>query len=170
MRVKDIRRVESEIDNELEFIQSRLRNKPKYSTSSQARDAGTSLTKSFLEKYGKLIDAKFELRRLIANFNKTAGINDRTARIAQLEMTKETIDNCLVNYGDVDTYRNYGSDTVKYQAGISELAVDEYRAQSRRLKRLIQSLKDSCNGINAQGTVEVSDDTMELLKESGFID
>ena len=170
MKIKTLRRIEIELDNELVFISRRLRRENNQATKELAELAGVSVVQSSKSAFSKLVKAKFEIRNLVAEFNIVKGINAKTAKIAELEALGAFVEEHLIKLGKVKTTRNYGSDTYEYAIGISDEVEDNLRAEVRRLSRQVQSLKDSCNGINSQGDIQVSDSLLSVFKAYSLVD
>jgi hypothetical protein len=168
LKVKEARRIEAEIDNEISYAQESS-NYLEHSTVVSAQVAGAKSWDDQQEKLAALVAAKFTIRTAINTFNYVNGLNDQMAVIAELEMHKAH----LSEYSSrgVRTNHSYSSgnkDT--YREGLSTAKVDAIRAETRVLSRKIASLKDSCNGINSQGTLDFGNGFLTMLKVFGFID
>ncbi|MGL4993674.1 MAG: hypothetical protein ACRC6R_06060, partial [Bacteroidales bacterium] len=65
----------------------------------------------------------------------------------------------------------YGATHKYYNTeGVSEDFIEEMRAESRRVLRKVQALKDSCAGTNASGTGTLSEELENTLRKLGMID
>lgn len=172
MPVKDVSRVESEIDNEIEFIKDRLGMQLRVTqgTRQDAYKAAEVAISAAVEKMDKLLVAKFALRDLKAAFNIENGINERTLRIAMLTEQKQFMEQNMSRVGDVSTTTSYQDSKVRYVPGVSNESQDKVRADVRNLTRQIQRVKDSCAGINGNGKVELPEMVSNILVEFGFID
>ena len=170
MKIKTIRRIETEIDNELQFLSSRMGRDNNQSTKEAAEIAGVEVVTHALKAYTRLIGAKFEIRNLIAEFNSGKGINAKTSLIAQLESEKDFLENSALRVGRARATRSYGTDAAEYCIGIPDSFEDEIRALIRGATRKIQTLKDSCNGINSQGDIEISDSLLSVFTDYSLVD
>jgi cell division protein FtsB len=170
--IKELSRIEAELDSELQFVEGRLAGnlRKNQSTVSAATTAALTAIKSALDKQELLLNLKFDLRNIKATFNIEKGINDRTIKIAKLVARKEFLERRITVLGDVEVIEAYGNHKDTYRPGITEETQDTYRAEVRNLSRQIQRLKDSCNGINSQGGIELTAETVDNLTKLGLID
>ena len=169
MKIKDLRRLETELDAEVQYTSLSPRDKKEYSSLQDAQEAGASALNFALTKIRALNEVKYDIRETVRIFNETKGINAKTLKIAQLEAELSLLES-VQNMSSPRSYSPYGSTKIEYQAGIDADTVDQHRIQARRVRREIQSLKDSCNGINSSGTAELSEKSMGILKKYGMID
>ena len=173
VNIKLLRRAETEIQNELAHVSSRLNNTrhEREPTQESATTAGEISCNSFLKRYTELMTAKFDIRAAVGKFNEAEGINGKTTKIAMLEGLLSAYEKAE-GYGRVSRNSGYGSTEVTYTPGVSDEVVDSYRTEVRRIRREIQSLKDSCNGVNASKDASsyVDVNLIEFLKSNKFID
>lgn len=170
--IKELSRIEAEIDSEILFVEARQRGQmaKKQGSAQAARDTALAAIKAGLGKRNALVKAKFAIRSIKQVFNAEKGINDKTREIAALELERQFLDT-IHQYDDVQAYEGYGQrPKTEYLPGISLKTQDEYRAKSRVIARQIQRLKDSCQGINNQGIIELDEATYSTLVTSGLID
>lgn len=170
MKIKTLRRIETELDNELLFISRRLQRENNQATKEAAFNAGEASATSAIKKHNRLLGAKFAIRALVSQFNIEKGINDKTAQIAVSEALKTFLENQILSIGQPRYSRNYHSETYEYTVGISDEYEDKIRAEIKSITRKIQSLKDSCNGINAQGDIEISPELMQVFLDYSLVD
>lgn len=170
--IKDIRRIEQEVDDEIVYVQHGMHEirSEHHASLNAAKAAGEAGVREVLAKFDELVNLRFTIRDIVAKFNEENGINERTAKIAKLEQRKEFVDNSVAGFGRPGTTRNYSTDKVVYTAGLAPTVVDEFRAESRNIKRQIQRLKDSCNGINSNSRFELDPEVVGLFTKYGFID
>lgn len=170
--IKELTRIETVIDEEISFVESRLRNElrdSKQASVSAATEYAGKVIDSTVTKRSALLAAKFAIRAIKQVFNTEKGINDKTRKIAELQAQKDFVDKLAIQ--DVaKEVTNYTTKTVKYRPGITLETQDKFRAESRSLQRQIQRLKDSCQGINNQGTIELDSETRSTLLASGIVD
>ena len=168
--VKNLRRAETEIDNELnELLHSDLPSDEP--TKHKAEESG----KDFLEQTFNLLDeltsAKFEIRSLISTFNEATNINMRCNKIAEIELRKANLENLVSSIGNCSE-SGYGFSSerkTKYRVGLSQEDRTKTRSTIRGYKREIQKLKDTCAWINANGTVDISDKLLDILEKYSII-
>lgn len=170
--IKDLRRIESEIESEIQYVSNsvQLVRAEQQATKTDAEKYALGELPKLSAKMNVLIETKFKIRAFIADFNKTNGINERTAKIAELEEKSTFIENRLVSFGRAGTTRDYNTDKVKYTPGVTTDFVDERRAEVRAIKRQIQRLKDSCNGINSNSRTEIPQDLLDVFKQYKLVD
>lgn len=171
--IKVLRRAESELDNELKYVQNRLssaRNQ-RQASASAATATGTMACNEFIIRHGQLLEAKFDIRKAVGQFNQDKDINLKTGKIAALEAQLNALDTAM-GFGSVSECSSYGATKLEYRPGIDAEYVDKLRSDSRSLKRQVQRLKDSCNGINSSEDASpyIGDKTLEFLKSNNFID
>lgn len=169
MKVKTAQRTLTVIDQEIQRIHNR------------ATDTDTTLgirsdaAKAFREQYkqnisilGKLLDAKYEIRQAIAQFNIDKGINEKTAEIAKLTELNAFIS--LENTHRVREVSRWSANTTpRYYVGKDNALEDETLADQRKIQRYVAQLKDSCSGINSQGSITIKESTREFLDSLGLI-
>jgi hypothetical protein len=165
MRIKDARRIETEIDNELDYTEVQ---KASVSTKVMAEKIGVESWAEVQDKKFELIAAKFDIRNTIAVFNQEAGINTRTAKLAELEAIKASLQNYSSN--EVRTSTGFGEQIQTFRTGLSKTAIDAVRAEIRVIVRQIAKLKDTCSGINSNGTLTLKAKTVKTLTKYGLID
>lgn len=169
--IKELSRIETEIDKEIQFAM--LRHQGIMRKDCASRDEALRVAKESIEvssnKVHKLLDAKFAIRGIKQAFNVEKGINDKTLHIALLTQEQEFVDT-YAKHGDVSSDRSYSSNSVTFTPGISAESQDKLRAESRNIQRQIQRLKDSCQGINNQGSVELDEASYQVLVDAGLID
>ena len=163
MKIKDLRRAETQIDEEIDYSVRMLRSSNEYGKLHQAEDAGAELAEHYLDKVGELTEAKYTIRALVSAFNEEYGINERCIKIAKAQAKLDVINTIIAELSSPRTQRIYNSDVIRYSVGLSEQAIDFHRATARGIIREIQSLKDSCNGINSQQTVMVPPTLLAVL-------
>lgn len=170
--IKDIRRIETEVDEEIHYVTNGIHNirQEHQQLRIDAFAVGEKGVRASLAKFEELVDTRFAIRGIVAKFNDANGIDDRTAKIAKLEQRKTFVDDSIVGFGRPGTTRDYRNDTVVHTPGLKDDIVDEFRAESRNIKRQIQRLKDSCNGINSNTSFEVDPVLVEVFTKYGFID
>ena len=171
MKIKTLRRIETEIDSEISFMSRRLRNLSKKADSLEnAKIEGSNTIEAAQKSFMELNAAKFTIRGLVSEFNSTKGINRKTAEIAELEATKSFIEDVALSVNFAQTREsNYGSG-VSHHVGLSEETEDSLRASVRGLTRKIQGLKDSCNGTNSQGDIQIPEKLLNLFKVYSLVD
>lgn len=171
--IKVLRRAEAELDNELQYVHSRLNSdrNQRQSTATAAVTAGVTACNAFLTRHGQLLEAKFAIRKAVGEFNQDKGINLKTGQIAALEAQLKALETAM-SYGSVNEHTPYGSNKTEYRSGVDAEFIDKLRSESRSLKRQVQRLKDSCNGINSSEDASpyIGDKTLEFLKSNNFID
>jgi len=174
IKLKQLRRIETEIDNELEIqeprIQSCCRNLGSIESSIlNAAIRGALTVHAQYELISALLAKKFEIRAIVAAFNKENGINERTIKIAILEKQITYAEKASkVNIPSID--RDYRTNTISgYYQGITQAVSDDWRIAVRKLRAQIQKLKDSCSGINSNGTVVINNELESFLKDNQFI-
>tara|TARA_Y100001960_G_scaffold334111_1_gene445163 strand:- start:34487 stop:35014 length:528 start_codon:yes stop_codon:yes gene_type:complete len=169
--VKELSRIETEIDEEISFVKGRMRSvrNERLNSANLAESRANKAIKEALSKLESLLSAKFAIRSVKQIFNAEKGINEKTRKIAELTERKALLDSAA-GFGDVSARESYGSNKVEYNPGISTDTEDSYRAKSRAVQRQIQRLKDSCQGINNQGTIELDGTVYETLVACGLID
>lgn len=169
--IKELSRLETEIDEEIDFAKSRHRSALQKTLPSQqaAEDAAMKAAKEVFSRTQSLLTAKYAIRSIKQTFNAEKGINDKTRAIAQLHAEQELLDS-IAQQKEVTAIDRYGSNKLDYRPGITTEVQDEYRAKSRVVQRQIQRLKDSCQGINNQGTIELEEDVYHTLVSVGLID
>lgn len=169
--IKELSRIESEIDTEINFVSGRQRStmNTRQASRQEALDVANKSIASSLTKLNGLLDAKFAIRTIKQVFNAEKGINDKTRDIAKLTAEQAFIDS-VASYSEVTASERYASTKVEYSPGITQEKQDELRAKSRVIQRQIQRLKDSCQGINNQGTILLDETTYSTLVSSGLID
>lgn len=171
--LKDLSRIESAVDKEIEHVTRRVNifRARKTGSSDDALESGIKLAKDIIEKYKVLLDVRFYIRGLKAEINQNEGIKSRTADLAKLVAYQEFLDDNIQNVGDPDREHRYGSsDEVKYHWGIDDDFREELRTESKGLTRQIQRLKDSCAGINANLKVTIPEDKVTYLRSFGLVD
>ncbi len=170
--IKDIRRVESEVDEEIRFVSGNLRDvrDNQQVDLETAKKVGVAEVRKVVDRFNDLVGLRFAIREIVAKFNEENGINERTAKIARLEQEKAFLDDHVERFGRPGSSRDYHTDTIKYTPGITPEFVDEIRAKSRNIKRQIQRLKDSCNGINSNARFELDEAIVAKFESYGFID
>lgn len=170
--IKDVRRIETEIDDEISFVERNVRDirSEHQQSKKDAEDFGLKEVQTLQDKMFKLIEVRFKIREIVANFNTEHGINDRTAKIAKLEQQKDFLEDRIASFGRVGTTRDYNLDKVVYTPGVTSEFVDQKRAEVRDLTRQIQRLKDSCNGINSNTKVTLEPSLISFFKNAGMID
>lgn len=168
MKVKEAQRLETVIDQEIERLKDRLaRSSSTHKTRTLAESAFRERHEKTLEQMAILLDIKFAIRKAIAEFNRNHAINERTAKIAHLTKLLELIKGSLVN--QASSVNHYNSKEPEYREGYSDQLEDVVLAECRKITREIQRLKDSCNGINSQGTIAISESQVEYLKKLGIL-
>lgn len=170
--IKDIRRIEQEVDNEIVYVEQNSYHirENQQATKEAALEAGITDVQAMQDKAYELIELRFKIRDIVAAFNKDNGINERTAKIALLEQKQSFLDEKIAGFGRVGTTRDYNSQQTKYTPGVDTEFVDAKRVESRDIKRQIQRLKDSCNGINSNAKFDVEPELVALFTKYGFID
>lgn len=170
--IKELRRIETEMNNELSYISSAMYNirEEKVATREAAQEAGTIGLNTQLAKFKELTDAKFDIRDVVAKFNEAQGINERTIKIAKLESEILFIEQHIIGFGPVRQDRDYHTNKVEFAPGASLEYVDAKRSDVRGLRRQIQRLKDSCSGINSNNKFVVSDVLLAVFVKYRFID
>lgn len=171
--IKNLRRAESEIDNELAHVKRNAnRSGYDFNNATAALNAGNQMMNTFRERVNVLVRVKYEIRDIVARFNMVNGINERTAQIAMLEAVLSCNEEECQSFGSPRSNRDYQTHEVTWTAGIELGTIDELRSDARGIKRKIQSLKDSCNGINSSKEVGdlATDEIIEFLKSNNFID
>lgn len=169
--IKTLRRAENEIDSEIEHIRRRLRNRKATTSRKTAAEEGAEACVDFLTRFKELSSAKYEIRAAVSFFNEEEGINKRMVQIAKLDALLEATVSCE-QFGPVIERSSYTNKASEYTVGISNDIVDAYRSDARGIRREIQALKDSCNGINSSkdSAKYVSTEMIEFLKDNNFID
>lgn len=170
--IKDIRRIEQEVDNEINYVRNNASDirQDQQQNLADAKKVGEKGVNELQAKMYELIEVRFKIRTIVAEFNKDNGINDRTLKIAILEQKHDFLEQSIIGFGRPGTTRDYHLDKVVYSPGITTEVVDEKRAEARNIKRQIQRLKDSCNGINSNAKFEVAPELVALFERYGFID
>ena len=171
--VKILSRAENEVDNEIDFTLSRLRDTKRLSqpTLLSAVEAGENSCKSFLKRYNELLECKFAIRNAKGSFNELYKINSKTAEIALLERMIQAHES-VTGYGQAASEMDYRTTSIVYRQGVSDDMVDEHRSDIRGLTRKVQMLKDSCNGINSSKDASslIDKEVLEFLKDNNFIE
>lgn len=174
LRIKDLRRIESEIDKELGFksrIQLDRYSEVQYKDAEEAVEAGKAKVFAKLEIVKTLYDVKFQIRQIVGDFNEKSGINKKSLQIAQLNNELSVLGSLANLPTTRRTTDGYGATHKYYNTeGVSEDFIEEMRAESRRVLRKVQALKDSCAGTNANGTGTLSEELENTLRKLGMID
>lgn len=174
LKIKDLRRVETELESELSIQKSRVSAiddlTVRAKTADQAAVDGKKAQQVQLEKVGKMISMKFKIRQLISDFNASHGINERTIKIAVLSEKLEVSQQAQSARRPSPNQDWRTSQIDGYNCGIDLETKDELRVQERGIRQQIQKLKDSCNGINSNESVTLPDDLVSFLKEQKFIE
>lgn len=164
MKIKNIQRVISAIEEEIDYLINSCRTGSSFKTYEESAKVTEKNLKEKTEKITKLIDIKFTLRNIVKRFN-VSKIDEKTAEIAKVE-EQLSFYKTLVGFNQPNpTY-----DRNSYSSGVTATFNDEARDELKRLTRKKQSLKDSCAGINSSGEVELSGELVSLLKEFNLID
>lgn len=170
--VKELRRIETEIDNEISHRTcrvSQLRSKEAVSLTAAYTECQTELV-DMISKHTELLDSKFAIREIISKFNSDNGINERTGKIAALKAAIQFLEDSVLNIGSATSYAPYGSTKTVYRYGITEDHTDSVRSEIRALKRQIQALTDSCNGINSSHKFAINENLLKVFVKYGLID
>lgn len=172
LSIKQLRRIETELLNEKDHVIQRLRNfnYETADTKSDAIEIGEERLSLSIESVNALINAQYCVRKLISDFNESAGINDKTLQIANLEAICEARAEMSSSLGKVLAKTEYNSKQTTYSYGVSDEFEDNQRAIERFDKRRIQRLKDSCNGLNSSSKVKIPDTLLTLITKYGLID
>lgn len=169
--IKEISRLETAIDEEVNYLKDRnckhLRSE--YNTTEEAIKGGAAATKSLIEAFSELVAVKFHIREIKQEFNASNGINDKTREIALLEQTRDMYQD-LSNISYPQQVANYSTSRVAYRTGISDHEKDALRTKVKQLSRQITRLKDSCQGINNQGKIELDTSAVATLVKFGILD
>ena len=172
IKVKTLRRAETELLSEIQLLSGRL---PSFSTEplakslNEARSIGLESYKNKLSVLQDCITAKYDIRNSISKFNQANGINDRTLKIAVLTEQLDLIEKSHTRINDASANRSYYGDIEGYNIGCSQSDLDQYRVEVRKIKKEIQGLKDSCNGINASNDVEITTELHKFLTDLSMI-
>lgn len=172
LSIKDLRRAETELESEMNYVvQCLSAARSERTTNNQgALEAGLSVCDAYVTRQSELLGAVFAIRQAVGKFNEDEGINQRTGRIAYLERLVAANEKAQ-SFGRVARNQSYGSTEVTYTPGIDDEKINVYRNEVRRIRREIQSLKDSCNGINSSkdATPYIDPKMVEFLKSNNFI-
>lgn len=172
LSIKDLRRAETEIENELIYVKQRMSSvrSERQSSMEGAMESGKAAVEGFISRTSELLEAVYAIRNAVGKFNEDEGINNRTSKIAYFDRLLNTLEQGQ-NFGRTARNTSYGSSEVTYTPGIDDTKIDELRNEVRRIRRDIQSLKDSCNGINASkdATPYIDAKVVEFLKNNNFI-
>lgn len=170
--VKELRRIETELDNEISHRTSRvnrLSSKEAVSLTAAYTECQTELL-DMIAKHTELLDSKFAIREIISKFNSDNGINERTGKIASLKASSQFLEDEVLRIGSAVSYAPYGSTKTVYRYGITEDYTDSVRSEIRALKRQIQALTDSCNGINSSHKFAINENLLKVFVKYGLID
>lgn len=174
LRIKDLRRIESEIDKELAFksrVQLDRYSEVQYKDAEEAVETSKAKIFAKLDIVKTLYSVKFQIREIVGDFNDKSGINKKSLQIAQLNnelSVLSSLSNLPITRRTTD---GYGTTHKYYHTeGVSEDFIEEMRAESRRVLRKVQALKDSCAGTNAKGTGTLSEELENTLRQLGMID
>lgn len=176
LKIKDIRRIETEMDKEISLLQSSFTRNVSDNveeTSEKALRAGKSLVEMQRDELAQFLETKFNLRQIVANHNSSTKINDNCIKIAKLEFELNLIENTVMNVSGVAVKQEYTSKgyvAAGYKSGVDVEFKNQLRVEARKVRREIQRLKDSCNGINGQSEYELIPNDLEFLKSRGFLD
>lgn len=168
LNIKNARRLETSIDAEISRMIGKIRNTTGgFSDAKSAIESKESSVESNVSKIKQLRHVRKFIRDLIGKFNEEKGINSLTSEIAALSSDIE-VAHLIVRINDVssDSYSNTNS----YRQGVSEDFREKYHAESLKLTRAVQRLKDKCQGINSTGTIELGSDLESFLKKNGLMD
>lgn len=168
-KIKTLRRIETAINEELVFLIERFQRKGKAATKNSAESDFDAKMGNFLDKQQALQGLKFQIRGLVATFNEEKGINEKTAEIAFQSTQLEAL-RAVNGYEQAYESSDYHTNKTYWRVGISDATEDWVRVEIKKIERLIQRLKDTCNGINSTATVEVSDEMVALFEQFGLID
>lgn len=174
IKIKDLRRVETELEQELDIQKDRVKAIDILTVKAKSLDLaaaeGQKAQQAQLEKVSTMIAMKFKIRQIVSGFNKDKGINDRTLKIAVLSEKLDVCQQAQTARGPSANH-DWSSDKIDgYNCGITVAMKDELRIQERGIRQQIQKLKDSCNGINSNESVTLPEELVAFLKGQKFIE
>lgn len=165
IRLKDLNRLETEIKAELDVKRNSISYSGGYFASREAglQDYAETIPAAH-EKVRRLMKAYYSVRNSKAEAKAALGINERTAQIAELEDVINLLQRSVDSSSSPTTnYTSRTGDAVTWKRGCTSEYKDDIRVELRALRRRVQSLKDSCAGINANNEVELTQETSETL-------
>lgn len=170
INIKNARRLETLINEQIDRQVAKIHQGSQDDVSKTQVVLNTiELVKTCLSKLNQLRCIRETIRQSICLFNVEQGINDITLYIATAESNLK-VAVMLAEYDSPRTTRSYNSDIVSYSRGLDEDTKEHYYNETLVIRRRIQKLKDRCQGINASGTIELSDENETCLKSFGLID
>jgi hypothetical protein len=165
MKIKQVQRVITNIDNEIKFYADKLNERSTaYPSSKAASTATEQQVTAAISVLEELITTKYLLRRKVKEFN-TDKIDFLTAKIAELEDLKNYYAVASQKGVPIEQYNR-----ATFGSGITPEYEQAMRTKTKVIDRCIQSTKDSCNGINAQGDIELNAPVINTLQKYGLID
>lgn len=173
MKIKTLRRVLTELEDDISRGRSRIRTRLEAVSTSTALLGladGTEIVEHAVTRTVLMIDNKFVIRGIISDFNESQGINVKTIEIAKLVVQNDFLDNNIIDKINVPSphYSFRDHDPVAWKGGIDENTNETYRQLHRENKRKIQTLKDGCASINSS-VVELPLELAEFLTSSSYV-
>lgn len=169
LSIKNARRLECALDDQARRLVDKLNDRVSYGTIESSLTGTKDLIESVLEKLHTIKGIRKDVRDAIGLFNARTSINQYTADIAYTTSELE-VATLISEMNSPRADRSYGSDKPTYSGGVSEETREQYYVETLKLKRVLQRLKDKCQGINSSGTIELSDCQEVFLKKSGLMD
>lgn len=167
--LKQIQQLITSVEQELSFTENNLYTYDKYLTIDSSKSITKTNVNNVLATYSELLDIYFYLRDYIKENNNTLGIDLKTSQIAKLEKNNQLL-NSVVEIGTPKEQYCHVSQKSKFSEGVDMVYINDIRNIIKKNQRTIQSLKNSCNGINNQNMCEISKEFEEILKKYGLID
>ena len=167
--IKNAARLETTLNDEIDRLTGKITDRKYFQSAKDSISATTKNIESLVEKIGMYREIRTCIRDQKRFFNEQKGINDLTSDIASLNDQLDLY-NLLSEFRYPEPQSSYGNDTIRFCSGISEEDKESYYINTLKIKREIQRLKDKCQGVNSNGTIELSTDIESFLKKSGLID
>ncbi len=168
MKVKNVQRIISSIEEELSFYASKKAIRGSFSSRQVAIQDTESQMRSVADAQLELNHLYYSLRKMVGKFN-SQSIDDRTADIARLKARMAIYEDAL-KLGCPMEQGAYGAAGKTYTAGVSVEYEAECRNHVKNIKRQVQRLKDSCAGINANSDIELDEETIKIIKHYNLTD
>lgn len=167
LTVKEIQRAISAIDDEIEFCKQKLNKNYNYDTPRTSAEQTELTTKKYIESLDELFDTMYNMRKLVKQFNADK-IDDKSADIAKIDQQNDILKD-IQRRGQPEPVSSYSSTKMQYSSGYTLAYEQELRNKIKENQRKIQSLKDSCAGINASHKIDVSEDIESVLNKYSLI-
>lgn len=128
INIKNARRLETEIDNELNHVVYKLTSKSgPFATLDEARIFTEASVEESLKNIEKLNELKYHVRNEVGKFNHEKGINNITLDIAKFQSHLETSTK-VSEFGSPSLNHSYSRiETTSYGSGLSSEIMEKHR-------------------------------------------